>query len=58
MHWWHRGEPDHGVRTRISDDLVWLPWAVCEYLDATGDRGILAERVAGLSGAPLAEGEN
>ena len=53
MHWWHRGAPDKGVRTRISDDLVWLPWAVCEYLDATRDETLLAERVAGIDSEPL-----
>ncbi|HIS43900.1 MAG TPA: hypothetical protein IAB47_00885 [Candidatus Scatomorpha merdigallinarum] len=58
MHWWHRGRPDKGVRTRISDDLIWLPWAVCEYMDATGDGGILDQKVAGIVSAPLAPGED
>ena len=57
MHWWHRGAPDKGVRTRISDDLVWLPWAVCEYLDATRDETLLAERVAGIDSEPLRSDE-
>ena len=47
------GAPDKGVRTRISDDLVWLPWAVCEYLDATRDETLLAERVTGIDSEPL-----
>ena len=58
MHWWHRGAPDMGVRTRISDDLLWLPWAVCEYIDATGDLAILDELVTGITSALLKPGED
>ena len=57
MHWWHAGEPDRGVRTRCSDDLVWLPWAVCEYLGKVGDTSILYEPVPYLRSEKLAEGE-
>ena len=58
MHWWHALSSDYGVRTRISDDLLWLPWAVCEYLDFTHDTAILDERVTGLGGAVLAPDED
>jgi len=38
MHWWHTlGSEAKGVRTHCSDDLLWLPWALCEYIEKTGD---------------------
>ena len=44
MHWWHpHQDGDKGVRTRCSDDLLWLVWALCEYVEATGDADICSE---------------
>ena len=55
QHWWHA--PRRGVRTRISDDKLFLPYMLAQYVKITGDESILLARAPYLEGMPLTEGE-
>lgn len=56
-HWWHE-EIQRGIRTKFSDDLLWLVYLTCEYIEFTGDYSILEEKTPYLTGKMLEENED
>ncbi len=56
-HWWHE-ENQRGIRTRFSDDLLWLAYLVIEYISFTGDKSILDIKTPYLEGELLQEGQD
>ena len=57
LHWWHPGDEEKGVRTRFADDLLWLPYAVTEYLLNTEDYKILDTKLHYVTGENLKKDE-
>ena len=56
LHWWHPtpgASGAQGVRTRISDDLLWLPYVLSRWCRETGDNVLLREELPWLEGRPL-----
>ncbi len=60
QHWYHpgAGETAKGVRTDCGDDLLWLPWAVCEYVRVTGDKSVCTSSAPYIASPPLTQGEH
>lgn len=56
-HWWHE-ETQRGIRTKFSDDLLWLVFLVIQYIDFTGDYDILGIQTPYLKGELLKENED
>ena len=56
-HWWH-DETMRGIRTRFSDDLLWLVFLTIEYIRFTGDKSILDVETPYLKGEILSDGQD
>lgn len=60
QHWWHPdgNEVSSGVRTRFSDDLLWLVYVTSCYVETTEDYSILQETTTYIEDDPLPEGKD
>ncbi len=62
LHWWHvilnKKQIIKGVRTRCSDDRLWLPFVCIKYAEETGDNTIFGVKTPYLKGEVLSENEN
>ncbi len=62
QHWWHpvenkqnESQGDKGIRTKFSDDLLWLPYVTADYIQNTGDMNILRAEAPYIQDEPLSE---
>ena len=62
LHWWHvvlnKKQIIKGVRTRCSDDRLWLPYVCLEYAEKTDDYSIFEVKTPYLKGEVLSEDES
>ena len=52
LHWWHE-HSGAGIRTYFSDDYLWLPYVLSEYVNRTGDISVLDETTPYLEDKPM-----
>ncbi|MGF1669981.1 MAG: GH36-type glycosyl hydrolase domain-containing protein [Balneolaceae bacterium] len=57
QHWWHP-PTGRGVRTKITDDRLWLPYVTAFYIQSTGDKSILKEEIPYIKARQLEEHEH